>query len=176
MTGPTPRRILRYVCQCLRLKRYVRNPGDGRPRPKIAARHLLWSILISAVLRESSFHAIEALVCSKARRALDIGRDFGDDALAYFTERLDPTPTRQALATALSQAKRNKAFDNSRFIGIAIDGTTVGRCASGGCSLCRPFRSEGEIVGYRHHVMMASVVGTGFALPIDIEPYGPGDS
>jgi hypothetical protein len=87
VTGPTPRRIQRYFCQCLRLKRYLRNPGDGRPRPKIAARHLVWSMLISAVLRESSFHAIEALVCSKARRALDIGRDFGDDALAYFTER-----------------------------------------------------------------------------------------
>jgi len=113
----------------------------------------------------------------KARRALDVGRDFGDDALAYFTERLDPEPTRQALATALVQAKRNKAFDSSRFIGIAIDGTTTARCAAEGCSLCRPYKnSAGEIVGYRHHVAMATIVGTGLSLPIDIEPYGPGDS
>ena len=177
MKGPTPRRILRYVCQCLRLKAYLKNPGDGRPRAQIAAQHLVWSLLIGYLLRESSFHAVEALVCSTARRALAVGRNFGDDALAYFSERLDPKPTRQALAGALAQAKRNKAFDNSRFIGVAIDGTTVARCAAEGCQLCRPFKdSKGEIVGYRHHVVMATIVGTGLSLPVDIEPYGPGDS
>ena len=177
MKGPTPRRIRRYVDQCLRLKSYLRNPGDGRPRGQIPARHLLWSLLIGFVLRESSFHAVEALVCSKARRALGVGRDFGDDALSYFTERLDPTPTRKALATALTQAKRNKAFDDARFIGIAVDGTTTARCASEGCSLCRPSKdSKGEITGYKHHVVMASIVGTGLSLPVDMEPYGPGDS
>src|SRR5262245_7349112 len=167
----------RYVCQCLRLKRYFKNPGDGRRRAQIPARHLVWSLLIGYVLREFSFHAVEALVCSKARRALDVGRDFGDDALSYFTERLDPRPTREALATALTQAKRNKAFDGSRFIGIAVDGTTTARCATEGCRLCRPIKdSKGDITGYKHHVVMASIVGTGLSLPIDIEPYGPGDS
>jgi hypothetical protein len=167
----------RYVCRCLRLKQYLNNPGDGRPRPRIEARHLLWSVLIGGVLRESSFHAIEALVCSKARRALQVGREFGDDALAYFTERLDAQPTREALVRALTQAKRNKAFDNSRFIGVAIDGTTVGRCSAPACDLCRPYKdSKGNIVGYRHHLVMGTVVGTGLSLPIDVEPYGPGDS
>jgi hypothetical protein len=129
------------------------------------------------LLRESSFHGVEALVCSTARRALAVGRDFGDDTLAYFTERLDPEPTRQALARALAQAKRNKAFDDNRFIGVAVDGTTVGRCSAKGCALCRPFKdSKGQIAGYRHHVVMATIVGTGLSLPIDIEPYGPGDS
>jgi hypothetical protein len=81
---------LHYVRQCLRLKAYLKRPGDGRPRAQIAAEHLLWSLLIGYLLRESSFHAVEALVCSKARRSLGVGRNFGDDALAYFTERLDP--------------------------------------------------------------------------------------
>jgi Transposase DDE domain len=177
LRGPTPRRILHYVRHCLRLKAYLKHPGDGRPRAQIAAEHLLWSLLIGYLLRESSFHAVEALVCSKARRSLGVGRNFGDDALAYFTERLDPEPTRRALADALSQAKRNKAFDNTRFIGVAVDGTTVARCSAEGCSLCRPFRdSDGEIGGYRHHVVMGSIVGTGLSLPVDVEPYGPGDS
>jgi len=53
----------------------------------------------------------------------------------------------------------------------------VGRCSAQGCSLCRPFKdSKGEIAGYRHHLVMASIVGTGLSLPTDIEPYGPGDS
>jgi hypothetical protein len=159
------------------LKRYLQNPGDGRLRAQIQPRHLLWSLLIGYVLRESSFHAVEALVCSSARRALDVGQDFGDDSLSYFTERLDPTPTRVALATVLTQAKRNKAFDRSRFIGIAVDGTTTARCATEGCALCRPFKdSKAEIAGYKHHVVMAIIVGTGLSLPIDLEPYGPGDS
>ena len=35
------------------------------------------------------------------------------------TERMDPETTRLALAVALHQAKRNKAFENSRRIGLA---------------------------------------------------------
>jgi hypothetical protein len=60
-------------------------------------------------------------------RALRPGgsRRFGHDSLSYFTERLDATVTRQAEATVLHQAKRNKAFKNSRFIGLALDGTAA---------------------------------------------------
>jgi hypothetical protein len=138
---------------------------------------LLWSLLIGQLLREYAFHAVEALVRSTARRALGVSTSFGDDALAYFTERLSPAPTRAALAATLRRAKRNKAFDPSRFIGLAVDGTTVGRCGAAGCPLCRPFRNAtGEVVGYRHHLTLLSVVGTGLSLPFDVEPYGPGDS
>jgi hypothetical protein len=46
--------------------------------------------------------------------------------LGYFTERLDPGPTRQALLSLIRGAKRNKAFDDCRWIGLAIDGTGAG--------------------------------------------------
>jgi hypothetical protein len=102
---------------------------------------------------------------------------FGDDALAYFTERLDPRSTRDALARVLRQAKRNKAFETCGGIGLAVDGTTVGRCTRSACSLCRPHRNaDQEIVSYRHHLVLTGVVGTGLCLPCDVEPYGPGDS
>jgi hypothetical protein len=134
-------------------------------------------MLIGQVLRASSFLAVERLVRSSARRALAVSTSFSDDALDYFTERLDPTPTRIALARTLRQAKRNKAFETSGGIGLAVDGTTVGRCATSTCLLCRPYRNaEKEIVGYRHHLVLTSVVGTGLCLPMDVEPYGPGDS
>lgn len=134
-------------------------------------------MLIGQVLRASSFLAVERLVRSTARRALRVGTPFGDDALSYFTERLDPAPTRAALAQTVRQAKRNKAFESSGCIGLALDGTTVGRCSKSSCPLCRPFRNaDHEIVGYRHHLVLISVVGTGLTLPIDVEPYGPGDS
>jgi len=43
--------------------------------------------------------------------------------------------------------------------------------------LCRPHRNaEKEITGYRHHFVLASVVGGDLILPVDVEPYGPGDS
>lgn len=177
MKGPNPRRLWTYVTRCLGLRSYFRSPGDGRPQPQVPARALLWSLLIGQLLRVCNFLAVERLVRSSARRALTVSRSFSDDALAYFTERLDPTGTRAALARVLRQAKRNKAFATSGSIGLAVDGTTVGRCTSWGCPLCRPYRNaDQEIVGYRHHLVLTSVVGTGLFLPCDVEPYGPGDS
>jgi Transposase DDE domain len=175
--APTPRRLLDFVTWRLGLRPYLRNPGDGRPQPKIPAKDLLWSLVLGTILRQLTFLAIEALVRSKARRSLRVSRRFSDDSLGYFTERLDPAPTRAALATVLHRAKRNKAFEDCHFVGLALDGTTGGRGRKKGCSLCRPYRNaQQEILGYRHHLVLAAVVGGDLTLPVDVEPYGPGDS
>src|SRR6516225_609303 len=97
MSGPTPRRLLYFVTRCLRLRRYLRDPGDGRPQPQIPTQLLLWALLVGQILRQHSFHAVEALVRSAARRSLSLATSFSDDTLGYFTERLDPEPTPQAL-------------------------------------------------------------------------------
>jgi hypothetical protein len=174
---PSPRRLKKYVAKCLRLKSYLQSPGDGRREGRIPATALVWALLIGALLRRGAFAAIEALVRSPARRAMDVSQRFGNDALGYFTERLDPNVTRQAAVTAVHQAKRHKAFDDCRFIGLALDGTGAGRSHEKGCDLCRPVRNQKrEILGYHHKLVMISVVGTGLTLPLDVEPYGPGDS
>jgi hypothetical protein len=147
-------------------------------RPQIRAGHLLWALLIGEILREGAFHAIEALVRSRARRVLGVGRRFGDDALAYFTERLDLSRMRHALGRTIRRAKRNKAFDEVRFIGLALDGTGAARCHERreGCSWCAPiYNTDREVVGYNHHFSLISVVGTDLVLPVDVEPYGSGD-
>jgi hypothetical protein len=134
---------------------------------------------MGCILRQNTFRAIEALVGSRARRALRVSRAFGDDALRYFTERLHPGPTRAALASVLRRAKRNKAFQGCRFVGLALDGTTGGRRrkVKPSCPLCHPYRNATrQVVGYRHHLVLAAVVGGNFTLPVDVEPYGPGDS
>src|ERR1700693_2119000 len=85
-------------------------------------------------------------------------------------------PTRVALAAVLHRAKRNKAFEGCRFVGLALDGTTAGRRRKSGCSLCRPYRNaDREILGYRHHLVLVAVVDGDLTLPVDVEPYGPGD-
>jgi hypothetical protein len=174
---PTPRRLFRYVTGCLGLRSYLVCPGDGRPQPQIPARVLLWALLVSRLLREPSFHAVEQLVRSSVCRALCVSTSFGDDALSYFTERLQAAATRAALIDVIRLAKRNKAFDNCRFIGLAIDGTSAGRSSSPECALCRPIRNaKKEVIGYDHHFAAISVVGAGLSLPFDGEPYGPGDS
>ena len=97
--------------------------------------------------------------------------------MGYFTERLDPGPTRQALLSLIRGAKRNKAFDDCRWIGLALDGTGAGWRTQQGCTLCRPKQNAAkQILGYQHSFVMISVVGTGLSLPCDGEPYGPGDS
>jgi hypothetical protein len=143
----------------------------------IAAITLVWSMLLARILREISFHAVEQLVHSAGCTSLGVQRKFGDDALGYFTERLDPAVTRTALIDTLHRAKRNKAFEESRFIGLALDGTTAGNCTQQGCTLCRPhYNARHEVIGYSHKLAALSVVGTGLSLPFDAEPYGPGDS
>ena len=177
MKGPTPRRLLKYVSGTLGLRRYLHSPGDGRPQPQIPARALLWALLIGEILRQYSFLAIEALAGSRVCSSLAVSRSFGDDALGYFTERLDPSPTRAALTAALHKAKRNKAFDSSRLIGLVVDGTAAGRSREKGCRLCRPIRNEKkEVLGHHHKLAMISLSAAGLSLPFDVEPYGPGDS
>jgi hypothetical protein len=177
MSGPTPRRLLCFVTRRLRLRRYLEDPGDGRPQPQIPAQLLIWALLVGQILRQCSFHALEALVRSPARRNLALSIGFSEDALSYFTERLHAGPTRQALFSIVRGAKRNKAFENSGWIGLAIDGTGAGWRTRQGCALCRPKRNaQQQILGYQHYFVLANVVGTGMSLPLDVEPYGPGDS
>ncbi len=173
MKGPSPRRLWKYVTQCLRLSPYLYQPGDGRVRPQIPAKDLLWAWLISILLRDGSFHAIEALVHSAARRAVRVSRRFGDDALGYFSERLVAARTRVALAEVVKRAKRNKAF-TGRLMGLALDGTGAGRSQAARCRFCWPQQDPaGQTCGYHHRLMALSVVGTGLSLPLDVEPYGP---
>ncbi len=39
-----------------------------------------------------------------------------------------------------------------------------------------PRAKDALFVGYRHHLVSLSVVGTGLSLAMDVEPYGPDDS
>jgi len=175
--GPSPRRLRKYVCGPLGLQKYLQSPGDGRRQPQIPAHVLIWALLLGQLLRQFSFLAIEALAGSPVRSAAGLHRSFSDDTLAYFTERLDPALTRVAMAATLRKAKRNKAFDESRFMGLVVDGTGAGRRRAGGCKFCRPIHKKNQqVVGYHHKLVMISVAGTGLSLPVDVEPYGPGDS
>ena len=177
LKGPHARQIQNYACHCLALKSYFQQPGDGRAHPHIPAGDMVWTVVMGRILRVTSFLRLEWLVHSPARPGLGVKAPFGDDALAYCTERMDPETTRLALAAALRQAKRNKAFENSRFIGLALDGTGAGRTYKEPCPLCDPvIDAQGVVHGSLHHFVMISIVGTGLTLPVDVEPYGAGDS
>lgn len=177
MKGPHARQVQNYACHTLGLKSYFRRPGDGRLHPHIPAGDMVWAVVMGHILRVPSFLRLEWLAHSPVRTELGVQHPFGDDALAYCTERLDPEPTRLALAAALHQGKRNKAFENSRFIGLALDGTGAGRTYKGACPLCDPVKdAQGVTHGCLHHLVLISVVGTGLTLPVDVEPYGAGDS
>ncbi len=178
MKGPHVQHIHNYACHCLGLKSYFQRPGDSRAHPRVCARDVVWAVVIGHILRLASFLRLEWLAHSPVCTELGLRGRFGDDTLAYCTERMDPETTRVALAAVLRQAKRNKAFENSRFIGLALDGTGAGRTYKEPCPLCDPVQdAKGEVHGQLHHFVLISVVGTGgLTLPVDVEPYGPGDS
>lgn len=171
------RQFLKYAARHAAVRRYFRSPGDGRVRPQIPAAVFLRVLLVARLLREVSFLGAEALVRSPARQVIGVRMTFGDDALVYFTERLNADRLRQATVGVVRKAKRNKAFQDSRRIGLAFDGSGMGRSQDKRCEGCRPVRNKKkEIIGYHHNTVMVSVVGTGLSLPLDVEPYGPGDS
>ena len=174
---PTPRALLRFVVPRLGLERYLAKPGDGRQQPVIAARVLLWAMVVGRVLRECSFLGVEPIVRVAGCRVLGLQRSFSNDALNYLGERLDPSTTRSALIDLVRQAKRGKAFQDCRFLGLAVDGTGAGRSRESHCDWCRPIHdAQLKVLGYHHQVVAMSVVGTGLTLPFEVEPYGPGDS
>lgn len=177
MKRPHAAAIRHYALHHLGLKSYLQDPGDGRQQAQIAGSDLTWAVLLGRILQVVSFHETEWLVHSPARAGLGIEQPFRDDTLAYFTERLDPAVTRRALARLIRQAKRNKAFQDSPRIGLALDGTTAGRTHKRPCPLCRPLREkQGRAGGFLHKLVMVSVVGAGLSLPVDVEPYRSGDS
>jgi hypothetical protein len=145
VSGPTPRRLWRYVTRQLGLGSFLHSPGDGWKYPQIPAKTLLWAPLLGQLLRECSFHGIESLVRLSGCRTLLVNRTFSDDTLGYFTERLDAAPCREALAGVLRRAKRNKAFAGKAFIGLAVDGSTGCRRQQERKScLCRGWKNKKE--------------------------------
>jgi hypothetical protein len=175
--GPTVQSILHYACHTLALRTFLEQPGDGRSRPGIPAACLSWAPLIGAILRISSASRLKWLVRAADRKQLGLARGFGDDALAYFTERVDPEVVRQRSALTLKLAKYNKVFEQTALLGLALDGSGAGRTAQRACPLCHPVKDSQDHPLYQlHYFVMISVVGAGLTLPFDVEPYGPGDS
>lgn len=137
---------------------------------------MLWSLLCGQILREGSHLGVEFLVAIN-RRALGASRTFADDALAYFVDRLSLEPLRKTLYQVAREAKRRKVFAGQRLIGLALDGTCAGHFAERHCELCVPvINAKREVTGYKHQFAAISVVGGDLSLPLDVEPYGEGDS
>lgn len=177
MTAASIPSIYNYARQTLALKTFLEQPGDGRIHPSISAATLSWALLVGGILRLDSAHRLEWLAAHGNRNDLGFDRRFGDDSLGYFTERADPETVRRRLAATLQLANRNKVFDETPFLGLALDGTGVGRTCKSACSLCHPVTdSKDAVTGRNHFFVMISVVGAGVTLPFDVEPYAPGDS
>lgn len=177
MKGPTVESIRHYAYFQLALKSFLEQPGDGRTQPEIAAACLSWALLIGTILRIPSALRLEWLAREADRKQLGLPTGFGDDALAYFTERADPEVIRRRAAATLKLAKCNKVFEDTAFIGLAIDGTGAGRTTKQACPLCHPIQdSKGNVIARTHQLVMVSVVGAGITLPFDVEPYKPDGS
>jgi hypothetical protein len=177
VNGPTVPSIFHYACFTLALRSFLGQPGDGRIQPQIPAACLSWALLIGRILRVNSANRLEWLARSADRKELSLPSGFGDDALAYFTERVDPEIIRRRAAATLKLTKSNKVFEGTAFIGLAIDGTGAGRTTKEACPLCHPVKdAKGNVTAHIHNLVMISVVGAGITLPFDVEPYKPGDS
>src|SRR3989304_2247924 len=58
-----------------------------------------------------------------------------------------------------------------------VGGRGVGHGQVPRCAWCHPLRdAQKAVIGALHHVCLLTVVGTALTLPVDVEPWGPGDS
>jgi hypothetical protein len=161
--------MLCFAQKVLRLGDLLSGKGDGRIAPEINGLVLMRALLCGLMLRVPSFLRIESLPLSGKKK-------FSNDTLGYFVERFSPQVLRKALSDVLRRAKRNKAFAQAPLLGFAIDGTKLGHFSASTCPLCRAHDREHPEKGYYHGLCALSVVGAGITLPVDCEPYGPGDS
>jgi len=177
MTHATLGGIKHYMRQSLGLGAWLDSPGDGRVAGVITARDLTWALLAGILLRIGSALGTARTLTNASQRSTGLVRTFGDDALHYFTERLSVDTLRRTLYALVRRAKRMKAFDSAAHIGLAIDGTGVGRRTESCCPWCIPVRdSSGEVLGHTHKLVALSIVGVGLPLLVDLEPYGTADS
>lgn len=177
MTHATLGGIKHYARKSLKLGAWLDSPGDGRVAGVIPAHDLAWALLAGIFLRIGSALGTTRTLTNASQRSTGLTRTFGDDALHYFTERLSVDALRRKLYGLARSAKRMKAFDNAAHIGLAIDGTGVGRRTERQCPWCLPVRnSDGTVLGHTHKLTAVSIVGVGLPLLLDVEPYGPADS
>ena len=105
MKVPSLQSIRNYACHTLGLRTFLDQPGDGRTQPEIPAADLSWALLVGGILRLVSANRLEWLANFGRRKDFGFTRKFGDDALAYFTERVDAEVIRQRSAETLKLAK-----------------------------------------------------------------------
>ena len=106
-----------------------------------------------------------------------IATGFGDDALTYFIECIDPEVIRHRLTATLKLAKCNKIFEQTVYIVSAIDGALAGRTAREVSPPFHPIQdSPGYVTGQSHNFAMISLVRAGITSPFDVAPYKPDDS
>src|SRR5258708_20008826 len=108
-------------------------------------------MVVGRVVRENYFYGIEQIVRVAGCRVLGMEQSFSNDALSYFVERLDPAISRSALIEVVRQAKRGKAFQDCRFIGLALDGTGAGRSHQSHCAWCPPIPAPKPNLIRTHH-------------------------
>ena len=160
MKVPSLLSIRNYACHTLGLRTFLDQSGDGRTQPEIPAVGLSWALPLGGILRLVSANRLEWLANFGRRTDLGLTRTFGGDALANFTERVDPEVIRHRAAETLKLAKYNKVFEEAAFIGLAIDGTGAGHTTKTPCPLCHPIKdSNGKVTGHNHYFVMIRVVG-----------------
>jgi len=157
-------RPVRYAAQCLGWKSYLRQPGDGRPQPRIAARHLVVVMFDRPSAARDQLPCVEQLVHSVlpslyACRSLLammrwlLHRTFGPGRYARrlivcfhrAKRKQKPSRIRGRLAWPDGTNRRTTAFTRLRV--FAVRSTTPRK----------------EVIGYSHQMVSISVVGTGLS-------------
>lgn len=166
-------RLHRYLEKVFDFSASVRSLEDGRHAARVPLRQVFEALFWGTVLRQKSLHGIEA----ECREGVLRGRvgPISDSTIGYALQRLDVESLRQMCYAVARRLKRNGVLQWQTAAGnlvMAVDGIEVFRSERRCCERClrrQKRRGEATVTEFYHRVVVASLVGFGFRLVVDLE-------
>ncbi len=170
----------RYLEKVFDWSARVASLQDGRCFAQVPLRQVFEAVFWGTVLRHKSLHSIEA-ECREGVLRRRIG-PVSESTVGYALERMKVQSLRELSFAVTRKLKRNGVLQWATAGGqlvVALDGIEVfcserRRCAK--CSVRTKRRGEEQVQEYYHRVVVASLVGFGFRLVVDLELVEPGEN
>ena len=174
------KRLERYLEKVFDWSARVAGLQDGRCFAQVPLSQVFEAVFWGTVLRHKSLHSIVA-ECREGVLCRRIGA-VSESTVGYALERMEVQSLRELSFAVTRKLKRNGVLQWATAAGqlvVALDGIEVfcserRRCAK--CSVRTKWRGEEQVQEYYHRVVVASLVGFGFRLVVDLELVEPGEN
>lgn len=152
---------------------------EYRRRPRIPAAQVVRALVVMALTRVGSLHAMRSVTGRAARRWSPLAVTLSDDTLSRGLDGVGPAPVRRMLLNAFERLVRMKALRPQQGIWtLIVDGHESHASFDHCCPAClqrRVTTKNGARSEYYHRHVTARVPAEPYCVAWDIEPLRPGE-